>query len=95
MQNFFESAGQSGVYNFILISIMLAMVYFVVFRPQQKRRKQEEELRKSLAIGDTIVTIGGIIGKIVSVRADSDSIVIESGSDKIKIKKWAIASCEK
>ena len=60
----------------------------------QKKRKQEEQMRSSLAIGDEITTIGGIMGRVVSVRPDSDFLVIETASEKIKIKKWAIAQKE-
>ena len=93
MQNLFNESGQIW-YSALVYLIIIAGMYFILFRPQQKKRKQEEELRKSISVGDEIVTIGGIVGKVLSVRADSDSIVMESGSEKIKIKKWAIGSCE-
>ena len=60
----------------------------------QQRKKQEEELRKSIQIGDEIVTIGGLVGKVVSIKEDSDSLVIETASEKMRIKKWAIANKE-
>ena len=49
-------------------------------------------MRKSIEIGDEITTIGGIIGKVVSIKEESDSLVLETASDKIRIKKWAIAA---
>ena len=54
-------------------------------------------MRNSLAIGDEVTTIGGIVGKIVSIKDDAENFIIETGSDrnKIKVKKWAIASCSK
>lgn len=72
--------------------VVIGGMYFILFRPQQKKRKQEEEMRKSIEIGDEITTIGGIIGKVVSIKDETDSLVLETGSEKIRIKKWAVAS---
>lgn len=95
MQEFFQGQlGQSIVQLLPLVAIF-GLMYLVMIKPQQKRKKQEEELRKSLAIGDEVVTIGGIMGRVVSIKDDTDSLVIETGSDKVKIKKWAVASCNK
>lgn len=69
-------------------------MYLFLIRPQQKKRKEEEELRKNIKIGDEITTIGGIVGRVISIKDGTDSVVIESGTDKIRIKKWAIASCD-
>lgn len=68
-------------------------MYFFLIRPQQKKRKEEEELRKNLQIGDEVTTIGGIVGKVVSIKDDTNSLVIESGTEKLRVKKWAIAQC--
>ena len=95
MQEFFQGQlGQSLVQLLPLIAIF-GLMYLIMIRPQQKRKKQEDELRKSIAIGDEIITIGGIMGRVVSIKDDTDSLVIETATDKIKIKKWAIASCDK
>ena len=95
MQEFFQGQmGQTLAQLFVFVAIF-GLMYLVVIKPQQKRKKQEEELRKSIAIGDEVITIGGIMGRVVSMKDDNDSLVIETGSDKIKIKKWAIASCNK
>lgn len=74
----------------IIIVGMFALMYFMMIRPQSKQKKAEEELRKGTEIGDEIVTIGGICGKVVSVK--DDAIVIETGADrnKMKITRWAI-----
>ena len=64
---------------------MFAAIYFFMFKPQQKKKKEEESLRNSLKIGDEVVTIGGIIGRIINIREDNDSLIIESASEKIKI----------
>jgi preprotein translocase subunit YajC len=94
-----EFLGGMGISGGLLSSIMIYAVviggmYFLLFRPQQKRKKQEEEMRKSIQIGDEITTIGGIVGRVVSVKSESDSLVIESGSDKIRVRKWAVATVE-
>ena len=63
---------------------MFVLMYFMVLRPQKKRQKEEQEMRDSIQIGDEIVTIGGIMGRVVTVK--DDSIVIETGTDRTKIK---------
>ena len=83
---------------FIMIGIYVvffAILYFIFFRPQNKRKKKEEAMRKNAEIGDVITTIGGICGRIVGIK-DENTIVIETGSDrsKLQIKRWAIGSVE-
>ena len=65
-------------------------MYFMMIRPQKKRQKEEQEMRSSLEIGDEIITIGGIVGKVVTIR--EQDIVIETGADKTKmrIQRWAV-----
>ena len=95
MQNLLGNAQSQSIFSSILIyAVVILGLYLVMFRPNQKRKKQEEELRKSIQIGDEIVTIGGIVGKVVSIKEDSDSLVIETASEKMRIKKWAIANKE-
>ena len=69
---------------------MFALMYFTTIRPQKKQQKREQEIRENTQIGDEITTIGGIYGRVVSVK--DDAIVIETGSDRVKIKfkKYAI-----
>lgn len=75
---------------FLLIGIMIAAMYFTTIRPQNKQRKMEQQIRENTQIGDEITTIGGICGRVVAVK--EDTIVIETGSDRVKIKfmKYAI-----
>ena len=84
-----------GIMNFVVMGLFLLGMYFLLIRPNSKRKKQEDQMRSSLEVGDEITTIGGICGRIVSIKDDADTFIIESGTDrnKIKIKKWAIASC--
>ena len=74
----------------VLIGGMFVLMYFMMIRPQNKRRKEEEEMRNSVDIGDEIVTIGGIVGKVVSTK--DDALIIETGADrnKMKITRWAV-----
>ncbi|MFQ9873100.1 MAG: preprotein translocase subunit YajC, partial [Oscillospiraceae bacterium] len=89
-----ESGGSSWVVLLVqLLPIVLIMVvfYFLLIRPQKKQEKQVQKMRASLEVGDEVVTSGGIIGRVVSLR--EDNIVIETGSDrsKLRIARWAVA----
>ena len=85
-----EAAKQSPVMMFVLMGVMVVAMYFLTIRPQKKKQKEEQQLRDSVQIGDEITTIGGIVGRIVTVK--EDSIVIETGADRTKMKlmRWAI-----
>ena len=76
-------AGGSWV-SIIFLVVMIAVMYFVMIRPQRKQQKQEAKMRSELQIGDEIITIGGIYGRVVSLK--DDSIVIESSGDRSKIQ---------
>ena len=79
----------------MLISICIfGGAYLIIFRPQQKKKKQEEAMRRDLQICDEITTIGGIVGKVISIKNDTQSLIIETSIDrsKLHIKDWAIAS---
>lgn len=79
---------------YIWIVATFAIFYLLLIRPQQKREKKEWIMRNSLEAGDHIVTIGGIVGKIISVK--EDEIVIETGADRTKLtmKKWCVQAKE-
>ncbi len=78
----------------IMLVIMLAIFYFMLIRPENKRKKEAEEMRSSVKTGDKITTIGGIVGTVVNVK--EDKVVIETGADQVRIElaKWAISSNE-
>ena len=77
--------------SMIMIVAMLAMLYFFMIRPENKRKKEAQQMRDSLKVGDNITTIGGIIGDVVSVK--DDSIVIETSDDRVRMEltKWAVS----
>ncbi len=85
----------SSIWSIVLMVAMLAVMYFILIRPQRKRDKQAKEMRDSLEVGDGVTTIGGIVGRVVSIK--EDTILLETGSDRVKIRfqKWAIQSVEK
>ncbi len=72
------------------IILIFVVFYFLLIRPQKKKEKEIQRMRSNLQVGDEIVTSGGIIGLVVSIR--EDTVVIETGSDrsKIRIARWAI-----
>ncbi|MCI9121460.1 MAG: preprotein translocase subunit YajC [Oscillibacter sp.] len=79
-------------YSILMIVVMLAVMYFIMIRPENKRKKKAQEMRDSLKKGDIITSIGGIIGRIVSVS--KDTIVIETSDDRVRVElaKWAVSS---
>ena len=77
----------------LVYGAIIAAMYFIFFRPQNKKKKKEAEMRKNAQVGDEITTIGGICGRIIAVKDETDSVIIETGSDRTKIRvlKSAIA----
>ena len=78
----------------IMLVLMLALMYFMLIRPENKRKKEAEQMRSAVKTGDKITTIGGIIGTVVSVK--DDKFVMETGADQVRIEfaKWAISTNE-
>lgn len=77
-------APPSMMSSYLLMGGMLVLIYFMMFLPQRKQQKREAQMRASLDIGDEILTQGGILGRVVSLR--EDSIVIETGTDRVKLR---------
>jgi len=77
-------AGMQGATTIIMLVAMLAIFYFFMYRPQKKQEKETNDMRNGLTVGDEITTIGGIIGKIVSIK--DETVVIETSNDKTKIR---------
>ncbi len=95
-----DTSAEMGVGSMLLMLLPYALIivalYFIMIRPQSKKRKKEEAMRKGAQIGDEITTIGGITGRIVSIKEENETLVIETGTDrsKIRIKRWAIGSVD-
>lgn len=73
---------------------LILIFYFLLIRPQRKKDKEAQKMRNSIQVGDEIITIGGVVGIVVNVK--EDTIVVETGSDrsKIRIKRWAVQTNE-
>ncbi len=80
---------QGGGMEMIFILVMFGLIfYFMIYRPQAKRQKQQRELLAGLSKGDEVLTSGGLIGKITKVTTDSDSIVIAlNDTTEVTIKR--------
>ena len=86
-------AGSASMMSLMLpLVLMIALMYFLMIRPENKRKKQAEEMRNSLKKGDQITTIGGIIGKIVQVT--DETIIIETSDDRVRMEltKWSVST---
>ena len=87
-------AGAGMGSTIIMLVLMLAIFYFMLIRPENKRKKEAEQMRSSVKKGDQITTIGGVIGTVVDVK--ENNIVLETSADQVRIEfeKWAISSNE-
>ena len=78
------NTGLQGITTIIMIVAMVAIFYFFMYRPQKKQEKEAADMRNGLQVGDESTTIGGIIGKIVSIK--EETCMIETGKDKTRIR---------
>ncbi len=78
----------------IPLIVMIGLFYFLMIRPENKRKKEAEQMRSAVKVGDNITTIGGIVGKVVNVK--DDKIVIETSADQVRMElmKWALSTNE-
>ena len=78
--------------SIIILVLMFGLFYFFMIRPENKRKKEAENLRNSLVVGDEITSIGGITGTVCAVK--ESTIVIETGADRVRIEltKWAVST---
>lgn len=79
----------------LMMIILIVVMYLVIFLPNKKKEKAVNQMRNNLEVGDIVVTEAGIVGRVISTK-DIDTVIIETGSDKtkIKFKRWAIAGKE-
>lgn len=85
------AAQQNPMSMVIMMAALFGVMYFVMIRPQKKKQKEEQNMRDNIQVGDEITTIGGIVGRVVTVK--EDSLIIETGADrnKMKITRWAVS----
>ena len=94
------STNREGIMNntyiqIIILVVFIAIMYFLLIRPQKKKEQEINKMRSSIAVGDQIVTIGGICGKVIKTK--DDTLIIQVGADKTKMemKRWAVSTIEK
>ena len=90
-----DSNVMSSLTMFIPLLGVFVIMYFLIIRPQNKKEKQATAMRNSIEVGDGVTTIGGIVGRVASIK--EDTFVLETGSDRVKMrfKRWAIQDVEK
>ena len=81
--------------SIIMMGVVLLVFYFVMIRPQNKKEKEQQKMRNELNIGDEIISIGGIVGRVISIK--EDTILVETGTDRVnmRLKKWAVQEVNK
>ena len=92
MFHILTSAGAETTSMIIMIGVMIVMVYFMMIRPEKKRKKEAEQTRESIKNGHKVTTIGGIVGVVVDVK--EETFVMETSADRVRIEfhKWAIST---
>ena len=78
------AATTNPIMTVIIFAAMIAILYFFMIRPQRKEEKKQNEMRNNLEVGDEITTIGGIIGKIISIK--DETLVLETTGERTKIR---------
>ena len=83
-----------GIETFLPLAIVIAIFYFMLIRPENKRKKEAEQMRSDMKVGDEITTIGGIVGTVVNIK--EDRFVIETSADQVRIELmlWALSTNE-
>ena len=97
MVNFLTAGMDAGAgmgSTMLMLIIMIGVFYFMLIRPENKRKKEAEQMRSSVKKGDKITTIGGIVGTVVDVK--ENNIVIETSADQVRMElaKWALSTNE-
>ena len=87
-------AGAGMGSTLIMMVVMIGVFYFMLIRPENKRKKEAEQMRSSVKKGDKITTIGGIVGTVVDVK--ENNVIIETSADQVRMElaKWALSSNE-
>lgn len=89
-----EGTGGDLIVTIIMIAVMILFFYFFIIRPQKKQEKEAADMRNSIEVGDEITTIGGIIGKVVSIKDETLVLETTKACTKIRILKTAVRSID-
>ncbi|MCG8540723.1 MAG: preprotein translocase subunit YajC [Clostridia bacterium] len=83
----------TGQYSgLIMMVVFFGIFYFLLIRPQQKKNKEIQKMRSELQIGDNIITIGGVHGKVLSIKDEVMTIEVGADKTKLQVSKWAVGS---
>ena len=82
----------SPTFSLVLMVLLIALIYFMMIRPQKKKEKADQEMRNSLRVGDEVITIGGVVGKVEKINEKTVVISSTAGKNKIEFLKSAIAT---
>lgn len=99
MIQFLETASSAGAGNIVTLVlpmiIVIIFMYLILYIPQKRQEKKDTQMRNSIDVGDEVTTIGGIVGRVASIK--DDTFVLETTSDRVKIRfrRSAISSVEK
>ena len=85
-----DAPAGSGSSTLLFLLVMSAIFYFLIFRPQRKRARQQQELQSAISVGDQIQTIGGIQGRVTGM--DDDTVVIEIESGRMRVARRAVSA---
>lgn len=88
------AGGSQTLISLLPLLLLILVMYFLMIRPQKKKDKEVQNMRNSIQVGDEIITIGGIVGKVVKTK--DETLVIQVGADKVKmeIMRWAVSTCK-
>ena len=85
-------SANSPAFSLVLMGLLIVMIYFMMIRPQRKKDKADREMREALRVGDEVITIGGVVGKVEKITEKTVVISSTAGKNKIEFLKTAIAS---
>ena len=91
------SSTASLLVTFLPMVLILVFMYIILYLPQKKQDKKDAAMRASIEVGDTVITIGGVVGRVAAINDKDDTFVLETGADRVKIRftKTAISAVEK
>ena len=89
-----SAANGGGASMLVMMIVLIAVFYFFMYRPQKKQEKESTDMRNNLKVGDEVTTIGGVIGKIVSIKDETVTIETSNERNKIRILRSAVRNVD-